>query len=149
MKILLIKIVKNLGLAGEIKEVSEGYARNFLLPKGLAEIASKHNQKVVAEQKQKKEKLKKLEARSKKSEVKKLAGKTFHFTVKADEKGTLYEKLSAKSIAGELGKQGLKVETGEVKLEKAIKKTGEHDVKIEIMGEKATIKLKVIAEALS
>jgi large subunit ribosomal protein L9 len=144
MKILLLKTVNNLGQAGEIKEVSEGYARNFLLTKGLAEIVTRHSERVLIQQKQKKAKLKSLEVRSKKSEIKKLAGKIFAFTLKADEKGTLYEKLGAKKIAEELFKQGYKVESSEIKLEKPIKKTGDYDVVVELAGEKAAINLKVI-----
>lgn len=143
MKIILLKNVPNLGKAGDIKEVSGGYARNFLLPKGLAELATKHSIVVLAAQKQKREKFKKLDVRSKKSEAAKLAGKEFVLSAKTDDKGSLYEKISAKTIASELQKQGYKIEAKEVKLEKPIKKTGEYRVGLELAGEKAVVKLKV------
>ena len=146
MKVILLKNIDNLGKAGEVKEVNGGYARNFLLPQGLVEFATKHSLRMLQAQKQKREKAGKLEVKSKKSDIKKLSGKEVILTVKADEKGTLYKKVSAKMIADTLQQAGHKVEPKEIRLGQVIKKTGEYNVKLEMAGEKAMIRLRVEKE---
>jgi len=154
MKIILLKEVSGLGHKGEVKEVKEGYARNFLIPKGMADVVTKHSLNVLAAQKRKREKSKKLsplkrdhakagEVRSKKLLAGKFNNKSFEILAKADEKGTLYAKLDAKNIASELAKQGYKMEVSEVKLEKPIKKIGEYKIELRLADKKAIIKLKV------
>ena len=65
MQIILLKEVKGLGHAGETKEVSDGYSRNFLIPKGMADMATKHSLSVLDAQGKKKERAKKQEERKK------------------------------------------------------------------------------------
>jgi len=146
MKVILLKEVRNIGHAGEIKDLKEGYARNYLIPSGLASVVSKHSMGVAQAQKNKKEKQKKLEAKSKKSEAKKIDGKKFEIKVKADEKGTLYAKLDAKNIARELKKQGYNIEPDEIKLAEPIKKIGEFEVELNLAGENVKVKLEVGSE---
>ena len=141
MKVILLKEVKGVGRTGEIKQVSDGYARNFLIPQGLADVVTKHSINVHKQQNAKRERIKKLEVRSKKLEAKKLDGKNYEIKVNADEKGSLYSKLDAKAIARELQKQKYIVEPKEIKLDKAIKKLGEYDVELKLVGEKAKIKI--------
>lgn len=146
MKIILLKEVQGLGHAGEVKEVAEGYARNFLITKGFADFATKHSLNVSKAQKNKRERVKKLEIRSKKLEAKKINGKSFTITAKADEKGSLYAKINGKTIAYELTKQGVKIEENEIKMPESIKKTGEHEIDLELSGESVKIKLEVASE---
>lgn len=143
MKVILLKEVRGFGHAGDIKEAKDGYARNFLIPQGLASAVSKHSMGMAEAQKKKKEKIKKLEVRSKKAEAKKIDGKSFEIRVKSDEKGTLYAKLDAKGIAGEIKKQGFNIEPSEVNLAEPIKKTGEFEVDLSLGGERARIRLLV------
>ena len=143
MKIVLLKEVQGIGYAGDIKEVKDGYARNFLIPQGLADILTKYNLSVLEAQKRKKERSKKLGVRSKKLLASKIKGKSFEIKVNADEKGSLYAGLDAKAIAAELAKQKFVVEASEVILDKAIKKVGEYEVELRLEGEKVKIKLEV------
>ncbi|MGA2666577.1 MAG: 50S ribosomal protein L9 [Patescibacteria group bacterium] len=99
MKIILLKDVPNLGKAGEIREVKPGYARNFLLPKNLAEVASgKTAQKILAASA-----LKALEVKKKKQsleeKVKTLDDKKIAFKVKVNAQGRLYRAITGREIA--------------------------------------------------
>jgi large subunit ribosomal protein L9 len=141
MKVILLKEVQGLGHGGEIKEVKGGYAQNFLIPQGLADILTKHTLGMLGAQKQKRERNKKLEVRSKELLTKKIMGKSFTMQAKADNKGTLYAKVDAKAIAGELAKQGHNVEVSEIVIDKAIKKIGEYEVGLKLGEGKAKIKI--------
>ncbi len=143
MKIVLLKEIQGMGHTGDIKEVKDGYARNFLIPHGLADILTKHSLGVLEARKKKLEKSKNLEVRSKKLLAKKIMGKSFEIKVKADDKGTLYAKLDAKAIAQELVKQGFSTEVSDIILDKVIKKVGEYKVELDLGGEKAKVKLGV------
>ena len=146
MKIILLKEVKNLGHAGEVKEVKEGYAVNFLIPNGLADIVTKYSLGVLEARKAKLTRSKNTEAKNKQGLAKKINGQKFVFTVKADDKGSLYAGLDAKAIAEELGKQKVVIKPGDVKLKSAIKKIGEHEIELSLAGEKAKIKIEVQSE---
>jgi len=148
MKVVLLKEVQGLGHAGETREVKTGYARNFLIPQGLADMATRHSLNVLEAQKKKIGKDRKLEIRNKKLEAEKINGKNFEIKVKTDEKGTLYSGLKVKDIATELEKQGYKIGVGEINLKKGIKKAGEYDVELNLGGEKAVIKLEVKSKNL-
>jgi large subunit ribosomal protein L9 len=76
MKIVLLKEAKNLGHKGDIKEVSDGYARNFLIPNGVASIANDHIIKVLEAQKTKKKKKKPAVKKEKSNSKKKTRKKT-------------------------------------------------------------------------
>ena len=143
MKIILLKTVPGFGQAGDIKGVSDGYARNFLIPQGLANITTKHSLTMLEAQKRKKIKSEKLKVRSKKLIAKKISGKEFEIKAKADDKGTLYAKVDVKVIASELEKQGYIIGVDEIILDKAIKKAGEYEVELKIENEKVKIKLDI------
>ncbi|GAB2716987.1 50S ribosomal protein L9 [Paenibacillus thermoaerophilus] len=105
MKVIFLKDVKGQGKKGEIKDVSEGYANNFLIPRGLAKIASEGNLKSLEHQKKAEEKRKEKE----KEEAKELAAKInelmLKMTVKSGEGGRLFGSITSKQIAEELAKQ--------------------------------------------
>jgi len=144
MKVVLLKEVKNLGHAGDIKEVNDGYARNFLIPQGLADMLTKHTLGMLEARKRKQEKMRKLRVRSKKLDAKRVANKTFIIQARADDKGTLYAKLDAKAVADELQKQGFVAEAKEIILDKAIKKVGEYKVRLNLGGERINITINII-----
>lgn len=141
MRVLLIKKVKGLGQAGEIKEVNDGYARNFLLPKKLAEMISNHETRMLVAQKNKQIRLKAEEEKAKKKMVKKIDNKTYEIISKSDQKGTLYAKIDNRSLSHELKGLGLNIEPNEIKMDTPIKKLGEYAIDIVIKGGKARIKL--------
>ena len=146
MKIVLLKEVRGMGHVGDIKNVSNGYARNFLIPQCLDDILTKNSLGMLEAQKKKEIRSKKVEVRSKKFLADKIYGKSFEIDVKADDKGTLYAKVDAKTIARELQKQGFAVEAGEVVLDKVIKKAGEYEVGLELKNKKVKISINIISK---
>lgn len=135
-----------MGRAGDIKEVSEGYARNFLFARGLANIVSKHGLEVLQAQKNKRERINKLKLKNKKKLAEKLNGKSFTIKAKADEKGTLYFKVTPKLIVEELARQKLEISEKDLKLIEPIKKIGEYEVGFEIADESGKINLNILSE---
>jgi large subunit ribosomal protein L9 len=105
MKIILIEDVKNVGKKGELKEVADGYARNFLIRNRLAVEATAHSKAILEQQKQDKidqeiEDIKKAEALKEK-----LTAITLVFPVKTGEGGKVFGSISSKQIAEELVKK--------------------------------------------
>lgn len=143
MKVILTQDIKNLGRKGDIKDVAEGYARNFLLPKKLVEIATDSTMKDVEimkkkeseEQKNQTEKLKKLAAD--------LNGK--EFVVKSKEKeGKLFGSVSKKDIAKVLSEGGFEIGEENILLEAPLKRIGKFEVTISFDGgASAKIKLEI------
>jgi len=135
MKVVLVKTVSNLGVPGDIKDVSDGYARNFLIPQGLAKIA---NQAAIQEvEKSKVKKLKVQENKGKK--YKKIAQKinNLKLIIKAKaeaKKKTLFAAIKAENIAEELKKRGYDIEAKFIKIEEPIKQLGYYDVLIDFGG---------------
>jgi large subunit ribosomal protein L9 len=136
MKVLFIKPVARVGKIGEIKEVNDGYARNFLMRGGYAIEATAQVQKQHAE----KINSAKLEGENKESElrnvVKLLEDKTFEIKVAKNEKGSLYKSIHKKDILDLIAKE-LKVNIPEQNLEEVnIKAVGIHSVSILLSGKK-------------
>lgn len=146
MNVVLLKEVQGLGHAGDVKDVSDGYGRNFLIPRGLAAVLTAENLRAVEVEKFKKEKAVKNLKKVKDKLAKKIFGKKFEIAAKADETGTLYAKIDAKAIASELAEQGFKIEANEIKLPAPIKKIGEYEVDLELGGGSGKIKVEVKSE---
>ena len=143
MKVILLKDLKGTGKKGEVVNVSDGYARNFLFPKGVAKEATDGNVKVLKEQKtaQKIKEDKELE------EAKELAVKMGELTVtlfsKAGEGGRLFGSVTSKDIAEALNKKhGIKVDKRKILLDDPIKVLGATNVKIKVHPE-VTAQIKV------
>ncbi len=135
MKVILKERVRNLGDIGEVANVKDGYARNYLIPKGLAARASAAAERLVLQ-----EKAKKLEARAKNIEDLELAAKAFEgvvleFSEHTDPKGKLYGSVSAKKIGAELRAKEFKITDAQVLLPTPIKDVGEYEVKISLIEE--------------
>ena len=102
MKVIILKEVVKLGHKGEVKDVPDGYARNYLIPNGFVEVLTKHSFGQVKAQAKKKERGKKKDLRSKKGLAKRINNKEFIIFCNADDKGTLYAGLDEKLIIKEL-----------------------------------------------
>ncbi len=132
MKIVLLKDVPSLGRKGEVKEVSDGYARNFLLARKLAEAATDAARKRVAREKDKsaREEERDLE------ETKKIAGalRKKEIVIKAKAKeGKLFGSITAKDISAELSKDGIKVRDKEIIVpDNHIKTIGRYQIDIQL-----------------
>lgn len=134
MKVILIKDVKNLGKEGDVKEVSEGYARNFLLPQKMVVAATDDAiRKIETErEKEKKEHLENLEKfRSLSEEISRKK-----IVIKAkDRNGKLFGRIGAKEIIEAIGAKKAKLEEKMIILENPIKKTGNYQIKIQLTPE--------------
>ncbi|NMB57412.1 50S ribosomal protein L9 [Candidatus Beckwithbacteria bacterium] len=125
----------------QIKEVKDGYALNFLFPKGLAEKVDDNLLDKLEEEK--KNQQDKLEAQhlNQEKQAKQLEGKIYTIKTKANEKGELYGSIGEQNI-----KKALKIKDKIIiKLKEPIKKTGEYLIDLKIGVNKTQIKLKVIA----
>ena len=143
MKVILLKDVKNLGKKGESREVANGFARNFLFPQKMAELATK-----AAVQKSQLEMSKEAqvqeEALQKIQELaENLAGSEIVIQAKA-KKGKLFGAVSKKKIIKELEKKGVLVAENAITLKEAIKEVGEYEIKVELgHGIETTFSLKI------
>jgi large subunit ribosomal protein L9 len=147
MKIIYIKNTPKGGKIGEIKEVSNGYAQNFLIPQKIAIQATKQNIYKTQKSRQKKEKDSIVNIKKTKNLTKQLAGVEIRLKEKANEKGTLFAAISEKEICRKLEKQDIKINYKNLKLSKHIKEIGEHEVEAEL-NHSAPIKIKIIIEKI-
>ncbi len=142
MKVVFLKDVPRVGRKNEIKEVNDGYALNFLLPRKLAEKAT---DKTIAElEKRQKEIVVEREIQEELliKNLEEIKGKTITILGKANEKGSLFSAIHKKEILEELKKEH-RAEINEdfITLDKPIKEIGEFDIPIEIKGKKSSFKL--------
>jgi len=133
MKIILLKDVKGLGKKDDVKEVKDGYARNFLIPRGLARVAVKT---ALQELEIKKARLRQEETEEKKRLVKlaqTLAERYIEFTLKVNEAGIPFGAVNKDSILKGLRDTGLfGKERVEIKLEHPIKEIGEYRIPVRL-----------------
>ncbi len=140
MKVILKQDLPKLGKKGEVKEVAEGYARNMLIPRGLAEEATPQRLKelkhrAAAEQK----KLQRQEAENR-SRAAQLDQQEFTFKMPAGEGGRLFGSVTAADIAARLQKEGYPLDKKKVMLDEPIKNLGRHQVTVKLsQGIKAVI----------
>ncbi len=143
MKVIFLKDVKGKGKAGEIKEVNNGYAQNFLLKQGLAVEANKSN---LASYKKQQEEEAKNEAQiveEKQKVAKQLDGKVITFELKTDDNsGNVFGSVSTKQIKKELENQGFKLDSHAIVLDHAINTLGHTDVEVKVY-KNITAKIKV------
>jgi len=128
MKVLLCEDVKKLGWLGDVVEVNEGYARNYLLPQGLARVATEANIRAIAEEKTKRAEHRIHESKRMEEAAKKVEGAEAVVAAKANEQGVLFGSVSAQQIAANLRAQGFEVADEVVQLTEHIKQIGTHTV---------------------
>lgn len=144
MKIILLKDVKGLGQRLEVKEVKDGYGRNFLIARGLAEAATKDALNKLEHQKKIWEAEREKLVGELKIGAKKLEEMELKFKMKTGEKGETFGSVSRKDIEMELTKYGYK--NLKIELEKPIKTIGEHKVAIDL-GEGIKAKMKITTQS--
>lgn len=132
MKIILQKDIPNLGDAGDIKDVSPGYARNYLLPRKLVIVADESSKRAVEHQK----KLIKIKKDKRKKQSEKIAegfaGMELHIAVQVGEEGKLFGSVTAMDIAKKLKEKGFEIDKRKIIIENPIKQEGEYSVKIKL-----------------
>ena len=146
MKVLLKKDVPNLGLSGDIKQVRDGYARNFLIPNGLVMLADSKNQKAmqfiknVQVQKQAKRRKEAFDV------AKSLENVSVTIAAKVGDAGKLFGSITNVRIAQALEEKGYKIDRKNIQLDDSIKSIGEFIVPVKLY-EGAVSKVKVIVES--
>lgn len=146
MEVILIKDVPKLGKAGDVVKVKDGYARNYLIPKGFAILA---NQKTIkALENQRKIILAKAERERKKLEslAEKLEGFTLTVYRKKIEEDRIFGSVSLFDIVNLLKEQGIEIEKNQVLLEEPIKSLGIFEVPIKLGSKIVNIKVEVLEE---
>jgi|SRR3989339_190851 len=144
MKIILLKSVKDLGQKGDIKEVKEGYGRNFLLARGLAVLAT---QEAVSSHQSELKNLSEHEAKLKKSaEVlkQKIEEAPLLAHVSTNAQGVVFGSLGVKDIIDLLKEKGIVLDKSQIEIKSPIKKIGETVVKIDLHKNiQADLKIKI------
>jgi len=147
MKILLCEDIKKLGWLGDIVEVNEGYARNYLLPQGLAKVATDGNVRSIAKEKAKRAEHRLQERRRLEKAAQAVNGAEAVVSAKANEQGILFGSVTEPMIAANLREQGFEVADEIVKLPEHIKQVGTHDVTLKFADDvTATVRVVVVAE---
>jgi len=147
MKIVLRQDVPKLGEAGSIQTVANGYARNYLIPQGMAVVATAGELKTAEHNLAVKErKIGRLEAQQQ-SLADKISGQTLTFTAKAGESGRLFGSITASDVAEKLSSNiGEEIDRRKVVLEEPLRATGEHTVTVHLVG-KLRPQIKVVIES--
>jgi len=130
MKVILLKDIENLGKKFEIKEVKNGHARNFLIPKGMVKPATKENLRWLERQKEIESKRAEEELREVQATVSKIDGREVVIPVKVGKEGKIFGRISSLKIVELLKKAGFNVKKSQIVLENPIKEIGEWPVKI-------------------
>jgi len=132
MKVVLLEEVKNVGTAGEVVEVSDGYARNYLFPNGLAAQATEGRVKEAEKKKAKKVELEQVALEEVQRQVDLIDGKTLLMKLEVGPEGKPFGAITTKDLSDEIDKNfGIKLPKGVVKLKEPIKQIGECPVHLE------------------
>jgi large subunit ribosomal protein L9 len=145
MKVIFLKDVKGQGKKGETKNVSDGYARNYLFPKKLAEEATSGNLNALEAKKRKARKQAEKERREAEQLKEKIEKLTVEIATKAGEGGRLFGSVTSKQIAEGLKKQDVKVDKKKIELDEPIRALGYTNVPVKVHPDvTATVKVHVV-----
>lgn len=132
MEVILRDDIEKLGTRGQVVNVAPGYARNFLLPKKLAVLATESNKKIVEQERQAALRREAKEAGDAQELAKLMGNVSISIAQKAGENDQLFGSVTAKDIAEQLEKQGYKIDRRNILLEEPIKTLGEHKVTVRL-----------------
>jgi large subunit ribosomal protein L9 len=146
VQVILKAKVKGVGNAGEVKDVSDGYARNYLLPRGLAVIADANAIKALEQQQQLAEKRDERELASSQNLKEKIENLNLKYQVKAGEGGRLFGSVTGKDIADEMARMGIKVDRRKIILAEPIRQLGNYEIEIRLHPQvTAILKLSILS----
>ena len=133
MKVILLQNIPGTGERGEVKNVADGFAHNFLFKKGLARVATKEAVTKMEHMAKKKIRLAELDLKDKQKSASKIDGSEIEISGKVSETGTLYAAVTANKIVQEIKNQlGTQVLSKQVRLKNPIKEAGEYNIKISL-----------------
>lgn len=149
MQVILTEALQGVGKIGDLVRVKAGFARNYLLPRSKAMVATKANQEKFAAQKAE------LEAKSAAAKAtaekvaKKFEGISLELTRHASETGQLYGSVKAKDLAAELTAKGMETEAANVMIGNALKEVGDHTIKVALHPELIiSVPVKIVRQSL-
>ena len=147
MKVLLCEDIDKLGWLGDVVEVNNGYARNYLIPQGLAKAANESSIRAIAEEKAKRTEQRRLDGKRLEEAVKAIEGAEAVVAAKANELGHLFGSVHERQIAANLREQGFEVRDEIVQLPEHIKEIGTHSVTLKFRDDlTATVNVVVVSE---
>jgi large subunit ribosomal protein L9 len=147
MEVILREHVDNLGRRGEVVKVADGYARNYLLPRRLALLATEGNKKQIEREREKFEAKETEERKVAEAMAGRMTNLEVEIARKVGETEALYGSVTTADIAEALAEKGIEIDRRKMQLQEPIKKLGEFDVPVRLHREVVTtIKVKVVAE---
>jgi large subunit ribosomal protein L9 len=148
MKVILKRDVKGLGREGDLKDVKDGYARNFLLPTGAVVVADKGaiaNWERHREQREERDRSARAEAEATAEKLRELR---LEIPVKAGERGRLFGAVTGHQISELIGNEGIELDRHALHLREPIKALGDYRIDVRLMpGVEATVSVSVVAES--
>ena len=145
MEVILRQAIDNLGHPGDIVKVSPGYARNFLLPRGIAFEATEGNKKRIAQEKSRLEAAEGARRDAAGELAKKIEEVSLSFSARVGEEGKLFGSITAADIATQLEAQGIHVEKRMIDLHEPIKALGVYRIPVRLHADvKPEVKVWVI-----
>lgn len=145
MKVILLQDVKKIGKKGDVVDISDGYARNFLFPRKLAEEANNNNIHILNTKKENERKKKLAEIEAAQKLASELKGKEIKIEAKSGESGRLFGAITSKDVAELINKKfNLSIDKKKIVMD-TIKIAGSYDVELKLYPEVST-KIKVIVQ---
>jgi large subunit ribosomal protein L9 len=150
MEVILREHVDNLGRRGDLVKVADGYARNYLLPRKMALLATAGNKKVIEREKEKFDAQEAEEQKVAQAVADRLANVEIEIARKVGETDALFGSVTNADVAESLAAKGFDIDRRKVQLHDPIKKLGEYTVPVKLHRDvTVTVKVKVVAEGAS
>ena len=130
MKVILLQDISDLGKKYDLKDVPDGYGRNFLIPKNLAKQADRESLAWLAKQKLDREHKAEEDLKKVQKTASELDGREIEFTIKVGDEGQLFESINQLKISKKLKENGFDVRKDQINLKDPIKEVGEFPIKI-------------------
>src|SRR4029079_6888348 len=147
MEVILREHIDNIGRRGDVVKVADGYARNYLLPRKMALLATEGNKKQIERERAKFDALEAEEQKVAQAQAGRLAGIEIEIARRVGETEALYGSVTSSDIAEALAAKGFELDRRKLQLAEPIKKLGEYDVPVKLHRDVTThLKVRVVAE---
>ena len=147
MQVILRERLDNLGNAGDVVSVKPGYARNYLVPKGLAYEANDTNLKRIGREREQAARRSAVDLDAARESAKAIEGVSITFTARAGEEGKLFGSITSSDIAEKLAEQGVEIDRRQIQLDEPIKALGVFTVPVRLHSEvRPELKVWVVKE---
>ncbi|HEX8412231.1 MAG TPA: 50S ribosomal protein L9 [Thermoanaerobaculia bacterium] len=149
MKVILTEEIRGLGTRGDVVTVKDGYARNFLIPKNMAQEASTGNLKAIEHQRRKWNLIAQEEKDAAQKQADRVKGVKIRIEKRVGDQGHLFGSVTANEIADALAEKGIEVDKRRIELGSPIKTVGLHDVEVRLHRDvTAHIQVEVVAQGV-